>query len=68
MSVFAGKYIYKNYDIMFWKTPKTMKATIWKFNTSILQKRFIVRDTTPDQFITLKKRVIAYLDKISQKV
>jgi hypothetical protein len=63
MSVFAGEYTYKNYSVTFWKTPKTLKALIWKPNSLTLVKKFFVRD---DDFVKLKRRVIKYLDDKSR--
>jgi hypothetical protein len=56
MAISAGKYTYKNYDILFWLTPKAIKATIWKPNSSILVKRFFVRSSTENGYVKLKKR------------
>ncbi len=59
MSVCAGKYTYKNHDIAFWLTPKTIKVTIWKKDTLILVKRMYSRN---NDYAKLRKRVISLLD------
>jgi len=61
MSLFAGRYTYKKYDISFWYTPRTLKAMIWKPNTLILVKKFFVRGS---DYRRLRGRVVKYIDSL----